>query len=353
MGLLKTRTVITKPLTKENILNSVTSLQIFEYYLSKRLNIPSTILSPFRKEHKPSFALYGKNADNIYYADKTTGCKGNSIDFVMQLFEITFFEALVKINIDFNCKLLYDSTKYNVDPTKRIIPKKKEVTSVRKIITIQSHKDTNNNPTFTPSDMKYWSRYSITKTTLTKHNVFSVKDAYLDGNQFMTYVNNNPIFAYLYFYKDSYYYKTYRPLTTDKAFKFYNDFHGVSKYLIHGVKLLPPKGNNLIITKSAKDCMVLDTIGINSIAVQSEGISILPHHMEWFRKRWNNIYILYDNDYNKEQNWGQLHAQKVVNEYPFLQNIQIPDEYTSTDISDMVAKYSTNATSKLINELIQ
>lgn len=353
MGLLPNHTIKQKPVTKENIFERVTSLQIFEYYLQKQLTLPITILSPFRQEDRASFCIYGKNAYSVHYEDKTTQQKGDCISLVMNLYSLSFYEALIQISIDFKLNLSYDKFKYSLEPKNKSIPKQKDVKCERKIIEIKSHKDDNNNSTFIKSGIDYWQRYGITKSMLNKHNVYSAEFVFINTQIMMKYTDANPIFAYLYNYNNSQYYKIYRPLTIDKSQKFFNDFYGISKYLIHGVKLLPSHGETLIITKSAKDCMVMDTLGFNSVAVQSEGIHIMPHHMKWFQERWKNIILLYDNDWDKKENWGQLHAQKMLNEYIYLKNICIPDNLQCTDISDTIYKYGAKYTKQLINNLLK
>lgn len=353
MGITNVTTKLKKPLSKDNIFTKVTALQVFEYYLGRSLSLPITIKSPLRKEDVSSFCIFGRNAYDVYFEDKATKDKGSAIDFVMRLFNISFYEALVKINLDFNLGLAYNEVKYQLSKAMNTtIPEKKEIINERKIISIQSHKNSKGEPMFVTSGINYWKQFHIATPMLHRHNVFSANDVFINGKHIAKYVDVNPIFAYLYFYKSEPYYKIYRPLTVDRTQKFYNDFHGVSKYLIHGVKLLPERGETLIITKSAKDVMVLDTCGFNSVAVQSESMSILPHHMEWFRQRWNNIILLFDNDVKKEQNWGQLNATAIIKEFPFIRNSCIPDEYGEKDISDVIRRYGINTTKELINKLI-
>jgi len=350
MGIIKNQSK-QLPISKQVIFDKLTSLQIFEYYLNKTLTLPITIHSPFRKDERASFVIYGKNAQSVFYEDKATGEKGNCIDLVMNLFNITFYQSLCKINDDFNLGF-YHKEKL-ITPTFSVIPLKKEIIETKNKIEIVIHKDVNNNPIFIKSGQLYWQRYGLTSTILQRHNVFSAERVFLNDKLFMIYTDVNPIFAYLYFYKNEYYYKIYRPLTEDKSQKFFNDFHGISKYLIHGLSLIPETGKNLIITKSTKDCMVLDRLGFHSIAVQSEGIHIPIQYINKLKTRWENLLILYDNDYNKEQNWGQNHVQRIIDIYPFIKNLRIPDEYQCTDVSELMYKYSGRTTLTIISNLIK
>ena len=53
------------------------------------------------------------------------------------------------------------------------------------------------------------------------------------------------------------------------------------------------------------------------------------------KERFNTIEILYDNDFNKEDNPGQAMAKKICNLYGF-KNICLPKQFESKDPSDLV-----------------
>ena len=44
---------------------------------------------------------------------------------------------------------------------------------------------------------------------------------------------------------------------------------------------------------------------------------------------------LYDNDFDKEENWGQLFATKLAKDFD-IENIFIPSIYKSKDFSDLI-----------------
>ena len=103
-----------------------------------------------------------------------------------------------------------------------------------------------------------------------------------------------------------------------------------------GWKQLPEKGDELIITKSLKDVMSIDSIlGIPAVSLQSEGTKPKPHIIQELKNRFKTIYLLYDNDFDKEKNWGQIFAKELYKEFDMI-NLMIPSEFESKDFSDLV-----------------
>lgn len=341
-----------KLLSREHIFEQINSLAIFEKYLNISIKrLPTTIKSPFRSDKRPSFCIYGRNQDNLRFQDKATQQQGGAIDFVMLLFSLNFYEALVKINEDFDLKLAYLKGNYDIQKTHETVVIPKVLTQPDKKITIKLNKDYQGNHIFSEKDIDYWSQFEITPEYLNKHNVKSVQHVFINDELFISSSEDNPIYAYVYFYNNEVYYKIYRPFS--KSFKFFNDFRGITRELLHGGRLIPKDGGDkLIITKSVKDNMVLDACGFNSISVQSEGTHILKKHMDWLRKKWNSIYLLYDNDWNKSENWGQKHADKIILKYPYIKNIKIPSIHKSTDPADLIKKYKMRYTRNIINKLL-
>jgi hypothetical protein len=61
-----------------------------------------------------------------------------------------------------------------------------------------------------------------------------------------------------------------------------------------------------------------------------------PKIIEELQMRFKNIYLFYDNDYDKEENPGQKMARRIMVDYSLKNNIVIPDKYKAKDISDLV-----------------
>ena len=78
---------------------------------------------------------------------------------------------------------------------------------------------------------------------------------------------------------------------------------------------------------------------------------IKPQVMDQLKNRFDNIYVLYDNDYTKENNPGRLFGNKISSKYQ-LKQIEIPDRFKSKDYSDLVFNHGTDVSVKLLKEMI-
>ena len=100
-------------LNKEEILSKINSYDILNYYLlpfhnDSKLLAAKNISNPFLadKQQTPSFNIFPSMGTGEWrYKDFATGDDGSCFDFVMRLFNLSFPEALAKINTDFTLML--------------------------------------------------------------------------------------------------------------------------------------------------------------------------------------------------------------------------------------------------------
>ena len=76
------------------------------------------------------------------------------------------------------------------------------------------------------------------------------------------------------------------------------------------------------------------------------------HIIDQLKNRFKNIYILYDNDYTKEINTGELNALKFVNEFNLIK-LTLPQYLGVKDTSDLCKKYGRNKVKEIIYNLIK
>lgn len=316
------------PLNKANLMRVVEDVEIYSFYTGQEIKVQSAINSPLMEDKKPSFGYFIGDSGEICWRDFRIG-SGDCIEFVKQLFSLNFNEALIKIAKDFKIEEEFEFKDSEVPTTnnKRFKLDREEITkklSENKKIDIKKRKAE-------LYDIQFWIQFGITKDILIKYNVTPIEYYFINGHIIKT-----DKYAYAFIeYKDSIpTYKIYQPFNPD--YKWINS-HDESVW--QGWEQLPEKGSTLIITKSLKDVMSIDSvIKIPSVALQSE--SVLPKSkivLELYQ-RFETIFIFYDNDFDKEINWGEEYGKKLSQQFGFY-FIQIRDKWKSKDFSDLIKNH--------------
>ena len=114
---------------------------------------------------------------------------------------------------------------------------------------------------------------------------------------------------------------------------------------------LPPRGKKCIITSSRKDALCIwANTGIPSVSLQGEAVGVKPQVMEELKSRFEEVYVLYDNDFKGEQNYGRIDGKKLSEQFGVIQ-IEIPSIYMCKDTSDLYKKYGKNTVVKVLEQL--
>jgi hypothetical protein len=328
-----------KLVTKEDLLKVINDIDVFKFYTGKDVVMGSRMSSPLREDKNPSFGYFIGSSGEICFKDFVSGA-GDCIKFVQLLFDLNFFEALSKIVIDF--KLTDQFLCKELPRTSNDLGKKQDRDNLLKTssqLTIGKRRRE-----FTAKDYAYWLKFGIDSDTLKKYNVEAID--YLFLNQKPFYLNK---FAYAYVEnkdgKESY--KIYQPF--NEEFKWLNN-HNDSVW--QGWTQLPASGKELIITKSLKDVMAIDAVyGMPVVSLQSESVAPKEHIINELKDRFHIIYVLYDNDFDKEQNWGRILGDKLAIEHDLIQ-IEIPTSLRSKDFSDLVAMHGADTAKRVLDHLI-
>ena len=302
-----TKTAITTSL--RDLLDKVDDYTIFSYYLGQ-FKVNKLMNSPLRTDDKmPSFAIFKGSNGNLLFKDHGTGEAGNALKFIKLYKHIESRDELER-------ELLRIVRKMNpmggeVKPTyvKTVDSGPVDIGIVRQ--------------PFTEVDKEYWKQFHISLNTLKKFNVFSIK--YFLCNRVVrgTYKDTNPMYAYKVYDK----FKIYRPL----ASKYTKWRTNLTNRHVQGLAELPKEGGNLlIITKSLKDVMCLYEMGFYAISASSETTFIPDDILEWLKKRWKHIVIIYDRDRT-----GMLKARAYSREYK-LRPLFVNKRFHAKDISDAV-----------------
>jgi len=182
------------------------------------------------------------------------------------------------------------------------------------------------------NDDKYWGQYNITEGICKHFDVYPVSYTWLNNAILHTYINKSPVYVY----KFGKQFKIYAPYHKCKWLSNLNGDH------YQGFDQLPWIGDILIITKSMKDVMTLYSLGYNAIAPHSENCKLSEEFINNLYKRFNTIYLMYDND-----SAGHKAAIKVLEKFKTIHNICIDKE---KDISDYIKHNGVEKTTFLIKE---
>ena len=326
-------------ITKELIYDQVDSLQIFEKYCSGFVKPDCKFSSELRIDPMPSCSISWLNGDFLYH-DFGDGVSLRAINYVMSKYKINYFDALLKIQQDFNLNLnpsllltpaknVQVSNEYRVQGT----PEQKQ--KLPRIIEIKSRR-------FSSIDKAYWyDRYAIHSETLKKFKVVPIEEFWINK---VNYLAAKEAYSYEFYWENGIFRrKLYQPgLPTDHG-KWYSN----GGLVVQGEGCLPYKGELLIITKSLKDVMALYELGYTAISPTSESSWLPESYFIKQAKRFDRIIILFDNDAT-----GKKKAEAFSFKYT-LPYIEIPTELEGCkDISDTICNKGVEFSKNLMRELL-
>ena len=316
-------------ITKEFLLSKNSE----ETYMSYYLGIPvkkGLFRSPLRADNHNTCSFFRGRSGNLYFKDFATGQCLTFEGVVMEKYHCTYPNALKIIAKDFGYIQSSEVKKQEIKIQPKFEGEKETFIQVE-------IKD------FSESELKWWNSFGVTKQTLDKYKVYSIKTVFLNGNIYAQSTQHSPIYGYYFGKKENIeQWRIYMPKR--KEFRFIGN---VSTKTIQGYKQLPNNGKLLVITKSMKDTMLLSSLGIPTVAPNSETQFVSEKLLDEFRERFKNIVLLYDSDLT-----GVRFMNKIRKQYRDLIVCMIPRKYEAKDISDFYQKYGRSKTISLIKESI-
>lgn len=326
--------------TVESVMTGLDEISLVSYYLPDLTEIPDIICSPLRKDEHPSFRVYTPDGTKIRYYDFGTHEKGGIIDLIMSMFHLSFAEALEKIQKDAeNCGKYARLTKNTGNNRIRV-----RSDSLSFMIRTQMRD-------WEKWDLEYWDSYGVPENWLKHADIYPISHIFIISET--GYVRTIKADRYAYTFierKDG--------IITEKVYQPYNK-EGFKWRSGHDSSVwdlwtkLPKKGENVIITSSRKDALCIwAQAGIPSVSLQGEGMKVKPQVMQELKDRFTNVYVLYDNDMDKEVNTGRIDGKKLADEFSVRQ-IEIPSIYECKDISDLYHKFKGTIVKEVINQLIK
>jgi hypothetical protein len=333
-----------KTITKELLLNKLTDIEIYKMYLPKDTEMSGISHSPFRDDLKPSFGFFVGKSGELCFNDFVLG-SGDCIKFVMLKFGLSFFEALSKIALDAGLEsefIIKNTFKTNVNSSNSFKTREEIIKDLNTKALSKTSRE------WTIVDLAFWSKFGITKKTLEDYRVSPVSYLHIGLDKKIIKADQ---LSYCYTeYKDGKEtFKIYQP--SNKQYKWLNN-HNSSTW--QGWDQLPQTGKKLIITKSLKDVMAIkDVMGIPAVSLQTESSLPKEQVIDELKKRFDTIFVLYDNDYDKETNWGRQFGNNLSDKFNLFQ-IEIDEKLESKDFSDLVKnKGAKTAKEYLLTILIE
>lgn len=324
---------INKDVTLDDLLSKVTVFDILSNYFGVT-KLPACINNPCRKDDNPSLGLYyNKEYNTILFKDFATGETGNIFTLLCKLWNCSFSSTLNKINDDIET---FDN--YNIE-TRRVHHRRIKKSETKLEVKMRDWKD---------YDLEFWNKYGISKDWLVFGNIFPISHIILTKDNNTQYIKAEK-YAYVYIENkdDKITLKVYQPYS--KRLKW------LSKHDSSVIDLwtkLPESGEHLIITSSRKDALCTwACTGIPCISMQGEGYWPKPQVIKQLKDRFKNIFVLFDNDFNANENHGHIFAEKLSKFYN-LNMIELPSGLQEKDQSDVVKHYGKDKLREIIYNLI-
>jgi hypothetical protein len=306
-------------MTPNDIFDLIDPVVAMQKYFPGVVSTSMKYRNPFRIDKNPTcFFGWSKSGRFVFYDPARPDCSGDAIKILMLSQNLSFGEAMEKINEDFNLGL---STKKIINRTE-LTPmrkqKKREFEAKVKKTYFQIHLRNWNK-----KDQEYWLQFGIDIKLLKKYNIFPVKKYYTKTKStsgFLLVYNydrdrNDPCYCYR-IGEDDPNVKLYRPLAKDVANKWrtnttVNDVQGLDQLPLY------PTNDTLIITSSMKDVLTLVSIGYDAIAPQSEGVCVPINIINKLKKKYKRIIFIYDSDETGHK-FSKQHAELSNCEYRLL-----------------------------------
>lgn len=284
--------------------------------------LPTVICSPLRVDRNPSFGIYPRENGKIGYKDFKTSDDGDIYTLLGELWGTSLYDTTSRIYSDLQS--IIDKRKIN---TIKIIPShghKVKRFSKESILKCKVRD-------WKPWDIAYWEQYGVSLEWLKFAKVYPISHILITQKE-KSFVLPADKLAYVYVeFKDGVEsLKIYQPY--NEEYKWTNK-HDASVWDLW--QQLPETGDYLIITSSRKDALCIwENTGIPSCSLQAE--SFLPKEsvVNELKTRFKHVFILYDNDYTKEENYGEIHGKHMAEEFGLIQ-LSIPTILESKDPSDL------------------
>ena len=321
-----------------DLIKEVSEESILNYYTGIN-TIPCVTNSPLRVDNNPSFSVYYSSSGRVRCKDFGTGASLSLLELVQaKLFYSNIKEAIQNIVLNIEEIKALDTLVIKRDNLNTIKSNKHKKKVSRSLgVKIREWED---------HDLKFWSNFGINLKWLQFGNVYPISHIFM-GEKFFS--ADKYAYCYVEFKDNKPSYKIYQPFSF--SWKWLNN-HNSSVWDLWS-QAFRTNSNKLIITSSRKDALSLwANLGIPSVALQSETTFPKPHIIDQVKSKFPNIWCLYDNDFDKERNYGREFGKQICDLYDFKQ-IEIPEIWKSKDPSDLYKNFGSIIFKQILNQLLE
>lgn len=292
--------------------------------------VPEVINSPLRQDNNPSLGLFINNRTNsLWFKDFGSGEKGSLYDLLAKMWNVSKDKVYDRILEDMPAPALI--RKHGV----KVYRKSAGKVEVR----VREWRD---------YDIAYWDSYGVSLPWLKFGEIYPISHIIITKNGH-SYPITAEKYAYVYVErKDGIVsFKIYQPYS--KEYKWMSK-HDSSVWDLW--TKIPEKGDKLIITSSRKDALAIwSNTGIPALSLQGEGYIPKEHVVQQLKDRYNKVYVLYDDDFQSEENHGRMYGKMIAERFNVTQ-IEIPEKWESKDPSDVVKNHGREVLKQIIYELV-
>lgn len=317
----------------EEIKSKVSDAQLASFYLGIN-EIPCIISSPLRRDRRPSFGLYSNDGKRIYWTDLATKERGGMYDLLSQMWHCSYRDVLTRIQ--------QDMTKFiNGAKVNDYVP-----CVVRDINTHRSDSDLQCKVReWRQYDIDYWASYGVPLEWLKYAEVYPISHKIVvSGKQTYVYGADRLAYAFVERKEGKVTLKIYQPYNK-AGYKWANKH---DRSVISLWTKIPERGDRVVICSSLKDALCLwANTGIPAVAIQGEGYGMSDTAVSELKRRFANVYILFDND-----EAGLIDGRKLAEQTGFT-NVTLPQFEGGKDVSDLFKSVGKDRFSSILINLFE
>ena len=272
--------------------------------------VPILMSSPFREDRNPSFALFYDKNGKIRFKDFSNGETGDVFDMLGKVWNMSYVDVM---------RTLIEDNEMAVMASQKRQTRQKGRNSDT-VIEVKVRR-------WLKHDIEYWKGFGISIPFLKFAEVYPISHIFFikEGK---TDIVEAERYAYVYIERRDgvIYKKIYQPLSKNKRYKWLSKMNGSIMSLYDKI---PDVGEKLVICSSLKDALCLwENTGIPCISPQGEGYSIDKNTIVELKDRFDEIFVLFDND-----DAGKTDSEKLSLQTGF-KNVTLPDFGYGKDVSD-------------------